>query len=223
MTRKDIDTQQAPAAAGRLHSPRLPHPTATREYRTGRRQERPIQGKPMNTPWPNAKTHRLFRMLQRGCSQGQRLGLHPTPPPPYTPRTGKPAPVAMQITGGELRLAVVPLPVELATVTAAMGDAFTCQAWPDDAVRISRWRRRRTPVKPPCPVHRETTSQAPAHETARADAGLRAPGYRWVHAWGGSPRCAAGTPAPALTAAAREQAARITEAGMKADAFEGVV
>ncbi|ARF53017.1 hypothetical protein B1H19_01380 [Streptomyces gilvosporeus] len=45
-------------------------------------------------------------------------------------------------------------------------------------------------------VHRKTASQAPAHETARA---------------------------PAPTAAAQEQAARITESGMKADVFERVV
>ncbi|GGJ55872.1 hypothetical protein [Streptomyces brasiliensis] len=270
----------------------------------------------MNAPWSNAKTHRLFQVPERGCLQGQRLGLHPAQTPPHTPRAGQPAQVAMQVTGSELRLAVRPLPVEL-------GDEFTCEAWLDDPVGISRWRGRRTPVKPPCQVHRDTSSQAPAHETAGAgtDAGLpshflripfcddecwpsagaescrvvdidrvqqrdvpaecgrdaegelfavsadgqpcwtrppaaasrrprpkvcafrrvnlpqgpvvgwtllraaagalRAPGEPWGHAGGSKTRCAAGAPAP--TDAAQEQAARIAEAGMKADAFEGVV
>ncbi|MFE7329527.1 hypothetical protein ACFU8W_32000 [Streptomyces sp. NPDC057565] len=213
------------------------------------------------------------------------------------------------------------MPVELPAVAAATGDEFACEALLDDAVGICRWRGRRTPVKPPCQVHRETSSQAPAHETAGTDAGLpghllripfrdderrpsvgaepcwvmdidrvqqrdvpaecgrdaegerfavsadgqprwtrppaaagrrpqskvcaagrvnlpqgpvvdgtplwaaaealRAPGERWGHAGGGKTRCAAGAPAP--TAAAQEQAARIAEADMKADAFEGVV
>jgi hypothetical protein len=275
----------------------------------------------MNAPWPNAKTHPLFQVPERGYSQGQRLGLHPAQTPPNTPRAGQPAQVTMQVTGGELRLTVSPLPVELPAVAAATGDEFTCEAWLDDTVGISRWRGRRALVKPPCHVHRETSSQAPAHETAGTDAGLpghllrtsfcddecqpsvdaepcrvvdidhvqqrdvpaecgrdaegelfavsadgqpcwtrppaaagrrprpkvcasrrvnlpqgpvvggtllwaaaealRAPGERWGHARGGKTRCAAGAPAP--TAAAQEQAARIAEAGMKADAFEGVV
>ncbi|QHC23707.1 hypothetical protein [Streptomyces sp. GS7] len=103
----------------------------------------------------------------------------------------------MQVSGGELCLAVRPLPVELPAVVAATGDEFTCEARLNDAVGSSRWHGRRwTPVKPPCQVHRETSSQAPAHETA-------------------------GAPPP--TAAAQEKAARIAESGMKADAFEGVV
>ncbi|GGU52918.1 hypothetical protein GCM10010211_16860 [Streptomyces albospinus] len=102
----------------------------------------------------------------------------------------------MQVTGGELRLAVRPLPVGLPAIAPAAHDEFTCQARLDDAVGISRWCGRRTPVKPPCHVHRESSSQAPAHETARA---------------------------PAPTAAAQEQAARIAKSGMKADAFERVV
>ncbi|WP_326793170.1 hypothetical protein OHA79_39595 [Streptomyces sp. NBC_00841] len=276
----------------------------------------------MNAPWPNAKTHRLFQVPERGCSQGRRLGVHPAQTPPHTPRAGQPTQVAMQVTGGERRLAVRLLPGKLPAV-AATDDEFTCEAWLDDAVGISRWRGRRTPVKPPCQVHRETSSQAPAHETAGAgtDAGLpghvlripfcddeclasvgvepcrvvdidrvqqhgvpaecgwdaegepfavsadgqpcrthppaaagrrprpkvcasrrvnlpqgpvvdgtllwavaevlRAPGERWGHARGGKTRCAAGAPAP--TAATQEQAARIAEAGMRADAFEGVV
>ncbi|MGW1029842.1 hypothetical protein ACWD4J_40275 [Streptomyces sp. NPDC002577] len=280
----------------------------------------------MNAPWPHAKTHRLFQVPEHGCSQGQRLGVHPAQTPPHTPRAGQPAQVAMQVTGGELRLAVRPLPVELPAVAAATGDEVTCEAWLDDAVGISRWRGRRTPVKPPCQVHRETSSQAPAHETSGTDAGLTghllripfcydecqpsvgaepcrvvdidrvrqrdvpaecgrdaegelfavsadrqpcwtrpptaagrrprpkacasrrvglpqgpvvggtllwaaaealcAPGERWGHARGGKTRCAAGAPAPtapAPTAAEQEQAAQIAEAGMKADAFEGVV
>lgn len=322
MTRKDNDTRHAPAAAGPLHSPRLTCPTAMREHHAGRRQEQSRQGEPMNAPWPNAKTHRLFQVSERGCSQGQRLGVHPAQTPPHTPRAGQPTQVAMQVTDGELLLSVRPLPGEIPAV-AATGDEFTCEAWLDDAVGISRWRGRRAPVKPPCQVHRETSSQAPAHETARAgtDAGLpghllripfcddecqpsvgvepcrvvdidrvqqrgvraecgrdaegelfavsadgqpcwthppaaagrrprpkvcasrrvnlpqgpvvdgtvlwaatevlRAPGERWGRAWAGRTRCAAGAPAP--TAAAQEQAARIAEAGMRADTFEGVV
>lgn len=177
MTRKDIDTRHAPAAASRLHSPRLPRPTATREHRASRQQERSRQSKPMNPPWPNAKTHPLFRVPERGCSQEQQPGLQPAQMPPHTPRAGQPAQVAMQVTGGELRLATSPPPVRLPAVAAATGDEFACKAWLDDAVGISRWHGRRTPVKPPCPVHRETSSQAPAHETAGAgtDAGL--PGH----------------------------------------------
>lgn len=318
MTRKDIHTRHAPTAACQLHSPRLPRPTAMREHRAGRRQERSRQGKPMNAPWPNAKTQRLFQVPERGCSQGQRLGAHPAQTPPRIPRAGQPVQVTMQATGGELRFAVRLLPVELPAVAAATGDEVTCEAGLDDAVGISRWRGRRTPVKPPCQVHRETASQAPAHETAGAgtDAGLpghllripfcddecqasvgvepcrvvdidrlqergvpaecgreaegelfavsadgqpcwtrppaaagrrprpkvcasrlvnlpqdpvvggtllwataealRATGERWGHAWGGKTRCAASAPAP--TAAAQEQAARIAEAGTKADA-----
>ncbi|MFF2503543.1 hypothetical protein ACFVTY_09225 [Streptomyces sp. NPDC058067] len=323
MTRKDIDTRHAPAAAGPLHSPRLTCPTATREHRAGQRQERSRQGKPMNAPWPNAKIHRLFQVPERGCSPGQRLGVHPTQTPPHAPRAGQPARVAMQVTGCELRLVIRLLPVELPVVAAATGDEVTCEAWLDDALGISRWRGRRTPAKPPCQVHRETSSQAPAHETAGAgtDAGLpghllripfcddecrpsvgvepyrgvdidrvqqsgvpadcgrdaegelfavsldgqlcwtlpptaarhrprptvcasrhvnlpqgpvvggtrlraaaevlRAPGERWAHARGGKTRGAAGAPAP--TAAAQQQAARIAEAGMRADVFEGVM
>ncbi|MFE7711628.1 hypothetical protein ACFU6I_39070 [Streptomyces sp. NPDC057486] len=275
----------------------------------------------MNAPWPDPQTHRLFQVPGRGCSQGQRLGLHPAQTPPHTVRAGQPAQVATQVTGGELRLTAGPLPVEPPAVAAATGDEFTCAARPDDAVGISRWRGRRTPVKPPCQVHRETSSPAPAHETAGTDAGLpghllrtpfcddecrppagaepcrvvdidrvqqrdvpaecgrdtegelfavpahgqpcrtrppaaagrrprskvcpfgraglpqgpvvggtllraaaealHAPDERWGHAWGGTTRCAAGAPAP--TVAAQEQAARIAEPDMKADAFEGVV
>lgn len=192
MTRKDIDTRHVSAAAGQLHSPRLPRPTAMRDHRAGRQQERSRQGKlmnsmnptnPMNAPWPNAKTHRPFQVPERGCSQGQRLGVHPAQTPPHTPRAGQPPQVAMQVTGGELRLAVRLLPVELPAVVAATGDEFAGETWLDDAVGISRWRRQRTPVKPPCQVHRETSSQAQAqaqaqaHETAGAgtDAGL--PGH----------------------------------------------
>jgi hypothetical protein len=43
----------------------------------------------MNAPWPNPKTHRLFQVPERGCSQGQRLGLHPAQTPPHTPRAGQ--------------------------------------------------------------------------------------------------------------------------------------
>ncbi|MFJ6563015.1 hypothetical protein ACIQMV_24760 [Streptomyces sp. NPDC091412] len=170
MTRKDSDTRRAPEAVGRLHSPRLPRPTAMREHPAGRRQERSRQGRPMNAPWPNARTHRLFQVPECGCSQGQRLGVHP-------------------------------------------------------------WRGRRTPANPSCQVHREASSQAPAHETAGTDSGLPAHLLRIsfrddecrppVHAWSGKTRCAAGAPAP--TAAAQEQAARIAEADMRADAFERVV
>lgn len=233
MTRKDIDTRHAPAAAGQLHSPRIPRPTAMREHPAGRLQEQSRRGRPMNAPWPNARTHRLFQVPECGCSQEQRLGVHPAQTPPHTPRTGRPAQVAMQVTGGELRLAIGLLPFEPSAVAVATGDEFTCEAWLDGAVGISRWHGRRTPVKPSCQVHRETSSQAPAHETASAgsDAGL--PGHLPrisfraderrppVHAWGGTTRCAAGAPAP--TAAAQEQAARIAEADMRADAFEGVV
>lgn len=321
MTRKDIDIRHAPAAAGQRHSPRFPRPTAMREHRAGRRQERSGHGKPMNAPWPNAGTHRLFQVPERGCSRRQRLGVHPAQTPPHTPRAGQPAQVAIQVTGGELRLAVCLMPIEPPAVAAATGDEFTCEARLDDAVGISRWRQRRTPVKPPCQVHRETSSQAPAHETAGTDTGLpghllripfcddecqpslgvepcqvvdidrvqqrgvpaecgrdaegelfavsadrqpcwtrppaaagrrprpkvcasrrvnlprgpvvggtllwvaaevlHAPGERWKRAWGGKTRCDAGAPAP--TAATQEQAARIAEAGMGADACEGVV
>ncbi|MEU0835694.1 hypothetical protein [Streptomyces sp. NPDC005969] len=275
----------------------------------------------MNAPWPNPKTHRLFQVPERDCSQGQRLSLHPAQTPPHTPRAGQPAQVATQVTGGELHLTARPLPVELPAFAAATGDEFTCETLLDDAVGLSRWRGRQTPVKPPYQVHRETSSQAPAHETAGTDAGLpghllripfcgdecqpsagaepcrvvdidrvqqrdvpaecgrdaegelfavsadgqpcwtrlpaaagcrprskvcalgrvslpqgpvvdgtllraaaealHAPNEQWGHAWGGKTRCAAGAPAP--TAAAQEQAARIAEADMKADAFEGVV
>ncbi|GED90576.1 hypothetical protein TNCT6_76610 [Streptomyces sp. 6-11-2] len=231
MTRKDVDTRHAPEAAGQLHSPRLPRPTAMREHPAGRRQERSRQGRPMNAPWPNARTHRLFQVPECGCSQGQRLGVHPAQTPPHTPRTGQPAQVAMQVTGGELRLAVCLMPFEPPAAAAATGDEFTCEAWRDEAVGISRWRGRRTPVKPSCQVHRETSPQAPAHETAGTDSGL--PGHLLrisfrddecrppAHAWSGKTRCAAGAPAP--TAAAQEQAARIAEADMRADAFERVV
>lgn len=306
MTRKDINTRNAPAAADQLHSPRLPRPTALREHRADRRQERSRQGKPMNAPWSNAKTHQLFQVPERGCSQGQWLGVHPAQTPPHIPRAGQPAQVAMQVTGGELRLVIHLLLVELPAVAAATGDEFTCEAGLDDAVGISRWRGRRTPVKPPCQVHRETPSQPPPHKTAGAGTGaglpghllripfcddecqasvgaepagrgvpaecgrdtegelftvstdgqpcwtrppaaagrprpkvctshrvtlrrgpvvggalpwaaaeaLRAPGERWRHARGGKTRCAARAPAP--TAAAQQQAARIAEAGTKA-------
>lgn len=50
MTRKDIDTRHAPAAAGPPHSPRLTCPTAARERHAGRRPERTHRGKPMNAP-----------------------------------------------------------------------------------------------------------------------------------------------------------------------------
>ncbi|MFE7234727.1 hypothetical protein ACFVAF_29625 [Streptomyces sp. NPDC057596] len=141
--------------------------------------------------------------------------------------------MAMQVTGGELRLAVCLMPFGPLAIAAATGDEFTCEAWLDDAVGISRWRGRRTPVKPSCQVRRETSSQAPAHETAGAGTDADLPSHLLrisfcddecrppVHAWGGETRCAAGTPAP--TAAAQEQAAPIAEADMRADAFEGVV
>lgn len=102
MTRKD-NTRHAPAAAGQLHSPRLPRPTATREHRASLQQERSLQGKPMNAPWSNAKTHRLFQVPERGCSPGQRLSLHRAQTPPHTPRARQPAQVAMQVTGGPRR------------------------------------------------------------------------------------------------------------------------
>ncbi len=176
MTRKDRDTQYAPAAAGQLRSPRLPHPRAMREHRAGRRQERSRQGTPRNAPWPNTMTHRLFQAPERGCSQGQPLGLHPAQTPPHTPQAEQPAQVAVQVTGGELRLAVGVMPVKL-PVVAATGDEFTCAAWLDDAVGISRWRGRRTPVKPPCQVHRETCSQAPAYQTAGSGTNVGLPGH----------------------------------------------
>ncbi|MDX2705033.1 hypothetical protein PV350_19510 [Streptomyces sp. PA03-6a] len=172
MTAKDINTRHAPATAGRL-----PRPTARREDRASRQQERSRQSKPMNAPWPNAKTHRLFQVPERRCSQGRQLGLHPAQTPPHTPLAGQPAQVAMQVTGGEVCLATSPPAVRLPAVAAATGDEFARKAWLDDAVGISRWHGRRTPVTPPCPVHREASSPAPAHETAGAgtDAGL--PGH----------------------------------------------
>lgn len=127
MTRKDIDIRHAPAAAGQLHSPRLSRPPAMREHRTGRRQEWSGRGKPKNAPWPNAKAHRLYQPPERGCSQGQQLSIHPTRTPPHTPRAGQPAQVAMQVTGGEPRLAVCLMPVESPAVAAATGDEFTCR------------------------------------------------------------------------------------------------
>ncbi|MEU6572654.1 hypothetical protein [Streptomyces sp. NPDC046805] len=89
----------------------------------------------MNAPWPNAKTHRLFQVPERGCSQGRRLGLHPAQTPPHTPRTGQPAQVAMQVTDGELHLAVRPLPVERPSAAAATGDESAAQ---EQAARIAR-------------------------------------------------------------------------------------
>ncbi|MGW2908243.1 hypothetical protein ACWC91_38345 [Streptomyces sp. NPDC001204] len=130
----------------------------------------------MNAPWPNARPHRLFQVRESGCSQEQWLGVHPAQTPPHTPRAGHPAQVAMQVTGGELRLAVYLLPFDPPAVAAATGDELTCEAWL---------------CRPP------------------------------VHAWSGKTRCAARVPAP--TAAAQERAARIAEADMRADAFEGVV
>lgn len=177
MTATYTGTRHTPATAGRLHSPRLPRPAATREHRATRRQEHSHQKKPMNAPRPNTKTHRLFPVPERRCSQRQQAGLHPAQTPPHTPRAGQPAPAATQVTGGELRHATSPPAVRRPAVAPATGDEFTDQARPDDAVGISRWRGRRTPVNPPCPVHRETSSQAPAHKTAGAgtDAGL--PGH----------------------------------------------
>lgn len=321
MSRKNIYTRHAPAAAGPLHSPRPIGPTAMRAHHAGRRQERSRQGKPLNAPRPNAKTLRLFQVPERGCPQGQRLGVHQAQTPPHTPRVGQPPQVVMQVTGDELRLTIGLLPVELPVVTAATGDEFTCETWLDDAVGIFRWRGRWTPVKPPCQVHRQTSSQAPAHEIEGTDDGLpgdllripfsddecrpsvgaepyrvvdidrarqsgvpaehgrdtegelfavsadgqpcwtrppapvgrrprpnvcayrrvdlpqgpavsgtlvwvaaevlRTRPERWEHARGGRTRCAAGAPAP--TAAAQQRAPRIAEAGMSADAFEGVV
>ncbi len=322
MTRNDIDTPHAPAATGRHHSPGLPRPTATREQRASRQQEHSRQEKPTNAPWPNTQTHRPFPMPERGSSQVQQPALHPAQTPPHTPRAGQPAHVAMPVTGGEPHPATSPLPARLRAVAAATGDEFTCEARPDDAVGISR-RRSRTPVKPRSQVHRETSSQAPAHETASAgtDTGLpghlpriafcddecrqslgaepcrvvdidrvqqrdvpaergrdaerelfapsadgqpcrthppagtrrrprpkacasrgvdlpqdpvasrtplraatgalRTPAERRGHTRGSKTRCAAGAPVP--TAASQEQAARIAEAGMKADASEGMV
>jgi hypothetical protein len=332
MTYKDINTRHAPAIAGQLHSPRLPRPTATLQppgpEGSGSQAEHGVM--PCCGP---LRPKRLGRSPERGCSQGWRLGLNPAQTPPHTPRARQPAQLALPVSGGELLLVEQPLTAELPVVAAATRGEFTCEAWLDDAVGISQWRGRRSPVGPPCQVHRETFSQAPAHETASAGTGaglpgrllqipfcddeyqpsvgvepcrvvdidrvrqrdvpaecgrqreagrrsrpgsppeeelfavtadglcwtrppaaagrrprpkvcasprvtlpqgpvvgrtllwtaaeaLRAPGERWKHAWGGRTRCAAGAPAP--TAAAQEQAARIAEAGMKADAFEGV-
>ncbi|MEV6029485.1 hypothetical protein, partial [Streptomyces sp. NPDC052036] len=66
MTRKDISTRQAPAAADRLHSPHIPRPTALREHCAGLRQERSRQGASMNAPWPNAQTHHPFQVPEHG-------------------------------------------------------------------------------------------------------------------------------------------------------------
>ncbi|MGG2463994.1 hypothetical protein ACO0M4_30120 [Streptomyces sp. RGM 3693] len=81
-------------------------------------------------------------------------------------------------------------------------------AEPCRVVDIDRVQQRDVPVVGGTPLW--TASQA-----------LRAPGERWGRARGGKTRCTAGAPAP--TAAAQEQVARIAEAGMKADAFEEVV
>lgn len=150
----------------------------------------------MNAPWPNAKTHRLFQVPERGCSQGQQRGIHPAHTPPHTPRAGQPTQAAMQVIGGELRLTVSLLMVELRVVAAATGGTFVCETWLDDTAGVCRWRGRRASVKPPCQVRRETSSQAHAHESA-------------------------GAPAP--TAAAQEHAARITEADTRTGMFEGVM
>lgn len=73
----------------------------------------------MNAPWPNAQTHQPFQMPERDCSQGQRLGVHPAQTPPHVLRAGQPAQVAIQVTGGELRLVIGLLPIDLPAVAAA--------------------------------------------------------------------------------------------------------
>lgn len=165
MIRIDIDTRYALAAAGQLHSRRLPCPTGTREHRTGRRQERSHQGKPMNASWPNTKTRLLFQVPERGCCQRQR----PTPldaPACGTGRRPRPKVCA------SLRVSLPQGPVVGGTLRRAAVEA------------------------------------------------LCAPGEQWGPARGDRTRCPAGTP---VHTTAAEQAARITGASTKADAFEGVV
>lgn len=67
----------------------------------------------MNAPWPNAKTHQLFQVPERGCPKGPTTGRPSGPNAPAHPASRQPALVAMQVTGGELRLAARLMPVEL--------------------------------------------------------------------------------------------------------------
>jgi hypothetical protein len=126
----------------------------------------------MNAPWPKAKTHRLFQVPERGCSPRQWLGVHPAQTPPLTPWAEQPPQATMQVTGTELRLDVCLMSGEHPAVEAVTGYECTCPAWMDDTLGISRWRRRRTPVRPPRQGHRETSSQKPAHENAGAETDL---------------------------------------------------
>lgn len=90
MTSKDIGTRHAPAVADPLHSCRLTYPTVLRELHAERRQVRSRQGKLMSAPWQNAKPHRQFHAPEHGCSQGQRLSVHPFLTPPHAPPAGQP-------------------------------------------------------------------------------------------------------------------------------------
>lgn len=94
MTRKEIETRHAAAAAGQLHPPRPPRPTAMREHRAARRQERSRQERPVDASRPSAKAHQPFPVSDGGCSQGQWLGVRPAQTPPHISWLRQPALVA---------------------------------------------------------------------------------------------------------------------------------
>ncbi len=151
----------------------------------------------MNAPWPNEKARPLSQLPEGGRCLRQRSSLHPAQTPPHTPRAGQPAQADREETDCQLCLRVGPLPVELSAVAAVRGCEFPCEARLDDAVGISRWRGRWTPVKPPRRVHRETSSQSDVVDIDRV---LQRP-----------------------TIAAQEHTAQIAGTGVKTDMFEGVV
>lgn len=124
MTRKDVDTQNAPTATDRPHSPRLSHSKSLREHCAELRQERSCLGGATNAPRPNAQTDQPHRVPERdrSRSQGQRLGVHPARAPSHILRAGQPEQVATQITDGELRPVTGLLPIGMPAVAAAPQD-----------------------------------------------------------------------------------------------------
>ncbi|MFJ9871074.1 hypothetical protein [Streptomyces sp. NPDC101165] len=72
------------------------------------------------------------------------------------------------------------MPVELSAVAAPTGGEFTCEAWLDDVVGISRWRERWTPVKHIDRVQQRPTIAAQEQTARIAGAGMKTDTFEGV-------------------------------------------